>query len=179
MAHSLSAEAKQIIIKQALSSNSKSMREIALANNIGCSTLHGWIQRFKLENKLEANPKSLSDTCMTQAERFKHLQATLGQEDVMVGAYCRKHGLYPHQLAQWEADFMTNTIPSKKHPQATAEVKALQAEIKNLKHIIQRKDKVLAETVALLVLKKRQPKFGGTARKINSCCRALQGNSTY
>jgi transposase-like protein len=161
MAQSLSAEAKQIIIKQALSSNSKSMREIALANNIGCSTLHGWIQRVKLENKREANPKNPSDTSMTQAERFKHLQATSGQEDVMVGAYCRKHGLYPHQLAQWEADFMTNTTPSKKHPQPTAEVKALHAEIKSLKHIILRKDKVLAETVALLVLKKKAAQIWG------------------
>jgi hypothetical protein len=33
-------------------------------------------------------------------ERYKHLKATFGETDVMVGAYCRQHGLYPHQLAQ-------------------------------------------------------------------------------
>jgi hypothetical protein len=69
----------------------------------------------------------------------------------VVGAYCRKHGLYPHQLTQWEAYFMTKNIPSKNSHQPTAEVKALQAESKSLKHIIPRNDKVLAETVALLV----------------------------
>jgi transposase-like protein len=159
MSNRLSAEAKQIIIKKVVSGNGQSMREIALANNIGCSTLHGWVQRFKSENKFEINSKSPSD--ITQAERFKHLQATLGQEDVMVGAYCRQHGLYPHQLTQWEADFMTKTIPSKTHHQPTAEIKALQAEIKSLKHIILRKDKVLAETVALLVLKKKAAQIWG------------------
>jgi transposase len=86
----------------------------------------------------------------------------------MVGAYCRQNGLHPHQLAQWEADFMTTPIHPKKH-QSNAELKKLRAENKQLKHTIARKDKVLAETVALLILKKKQPKFGGKARKINSC----------
>lgn len=161
MAHSLSTEAKQLLIKKALSSNGQSIREIALANNIGRSTLHDWVQRYKLVNKLEISPKSPSDSSTTQAERFKHLQATFGQEDVMVGAYCRQHGIYPHQLTQWEADFMTNTIPSKKDPQSTAEVKELHAEIKSLKNIILRKDKVLAEAVALLVLKKKAAQIWG------------------
>jgi transposase-like protein len=159
MSARLSEEAKQIIIKKVVCGDGQSMREIALANNIGCSTLHGWVQKFKAENKLEVNPKSPSDT--TQAERFKHLQITLGQEDVMVGAYCRKHGLYPHQLKQWESDFMTKTLSSKNPNQSSAEVKALQTEIKNLKHIILRKDKVLAETVALLILKKKAAQIWG------------------
>jgi transposase-like protein len=37
------------------------MREIALANNIGCSTLHSWVQQFKSKNKLEVTPKRPSE----------------------------------------------------------------------------------------------------------------------
>ena len=150
----LSDEAKLVIIKKALSNNGQTMTEIARTNNIGCSTLSKWVQRYKSENNVEANKKDTTNLSTTLAERFKHLQATLGQDDVIVGAYCRKHGLYPHQLTQWEADFMTQN-PSLKQSQLTSEFKALQAENKNLKQIILRKDKVLAETIALLVLKKK------------------------
>jgi transposase-like protein len=156
----LSEEAKQVIIKKVLSDNGQTMTEIALANNIGKSTLSEWVQRFKIENNIEPNLKSQSDESRTLVERFKHLQATFGQKDDMVGAYCRKHGLYPHQLTQWEADFMTKTIPEKQRS-GTAEVKALHAEINSLKNIILRKDKVLAETVALLVLKKKAAQIWG------------------
>ncbi len=155
-----SAEAKQVIIKKVLSDNGQTMTEIALAHNIGCSTLSEWVKRFKSENRYETKPTSAAHASLTLAERFKHLQATYGQDDVMIGAYCRTHGLYPHQLTQWEADFMTSPILEKQSPYR-AEVKALHAEIKSLKHLLLRKDKVLAETVALLVLKKKAAHIWG------------------
>lgn len=160
MAHILSVEAKEAIIKKVLSCNGQTMKEIASLHNVGYSTLHQWVARFKLENSLEAEQKSSASSPATLLERFKHLQATFGQEDVIVGAYCRKHGLYPHQLTQWEADFMIKPI-HQKDPKQAAEVKALQTEIKSLKQMLLRKDKVLAETVALLILKKKATQIWG------------------
>lgn len=49
----------------------------------------------------------------------------------------------------------------QKHPQQGAEIKALRAENKELKHLLLRKDRVLAETVALLVLKKKAAHIWG------------------
>jgi transposase-like protein len=154
----ISAEAKQTIIKKVLSKSGQTISEIALENNIGLSTLNKWVKYFKAT---ETNQSiAVNTSAITLAERFKHLKATFGQESVMVGAYCRKHGLYPHQLTQWETDFMTSPVHPK-HLQANAEVKGLRAEIKALNHIIARKDKVLAETVALLVLKKKAAQIWG------------------
>jgi transposase-like protein len=155
----LSAEAKQAIVKQALASNGQSMHEIASINNIGYSTLTKWVKRYTSANPISDNQKS-TDTPITLTERFKHLQVTVGQDDVTVGAYCRKHGLYRHQLAQWEAQFMTNKI-SPKAQQNAAELKALRVEVKTLKKLLLQKDKVLAETVALLVLKKKAAQIWG------------------
>lgn len=160
----LSKTAKQEVIKKVLSGNGQTMTEIALAHNIGCSTLSKWVSRFKSENKVEVRQKSKSDLSTTQSERFKHLQATVGQEDVIVGAYCRKHGLYPHQLMQWEAEFMSKGSPSK-NSQPNTEIKELRAENKALKQIIARKDKVLAETVALLILKKKAAQIWGESEE--------------
>lgn len=158
----ISEAGKQAIVKKALTRNGQTLHEIAESNNIGYSTLHRWIKTFSSEGKIIANHvKKISvNAPITPVERFRHLQATQGQESAKVGAYCREHGLYPHQLSQWEAEFMTTAIkPNKKQDQA--ELKGLRAEIKGLKQIIARKDKVLAETVALLVLKKKAAQIWG------------------
>jgi len=160
----ISEEAKLEIIRKALERSGQTISELAIANNIGCSTLNKWIKRFKAENSGGVPQGSHSEISLTSAERFKHLQAIHGQESGMVSAYCRQHGLYPHQLMQWEADFMNNTIKSK-DLKLNAEVKELRAQVKMLNRMIARKDKVLAETVALLVLKKKAAQIWGESEE--------------
>ncbi|HEV2523534.1 MAG TPA: transposase [Gammaproteobacteria bacterium] len=160
----LSKEAKLAIINKVLCNNGQTTLEIAHANNVGHSTLKKWVKNFTSAEKIIDNQGTAAESLITRAERFKHLQATFGQESVIVGIYCRKNGLYPHQLTQWEADFMTTPIHSKKH-QSSAELKVLRAENKQLKHMIVRKDKVLAETVALLVLKKKAAQIWGESQE--------------
>src|SRR5476651_108227 len=93
--------AKEAIISKALNRGKQTLAQVAEANNVALGTLGGWL------NKHRALVKNTGKT-VDAGERYNHLKATFGQEDVMVGAYCRKHGLYPHQLAQWETEFMTN-----------------------------------------------------------------------
>ena len=162
MTHLLSSEAKEIIVKKVLSGE-QTMRKAAASNNIALSTLYEWVKRFKSESPLN-QPVNDSNKPATVAERFKHLQATAGQEDVIVGSYCRKHGLYPHQLIAWEKEFMTKDAPEKNR-QFSTEMKALRAENKSLKKTILRKDKALAETVALLVLKKKATQIWGDSEE--------------
>lgn len=147
---------KEAIIKKALNRGAQTLEEIALANNIGLSTLGRWLRDSRSSNQISA-PKA--GELVDSGERYKHLKATFGQDDVMIGTYCRKHGLYPYQLAQWEIEFMTSTPVIKVAPKV--EIKALQTEIKGLKKIIMRKDKVLAETMALLILKKKAAQIWG------------------
>lgn len=149
--------AKEAIIKKALTRGDKSLAEIASANHVCTDTLRRWMRDSKLPPK---DSSKRVDGIMGSGERFKHLKATFGQGGVVIGAYCRKHGLYPHQLTQWEAEFMTNNAPISKQ-QPNAEIKALQAEVSGLKKTILRKDKVLAETMALLILKKKATQIWG------------------
>jgi transposase-like protein len=157
----VSEKTKQAIIKKALCRNGQTLTEIARANNLAISTLSTWLKKAAKTGEEEVVIKSTAaKASLSLAERFKHLLATSGQEDAIISAYCRKHGLYPHQLTQWEADFMTSTAKPEKHKN-NSELKELRAENKALKHIISRKDKVLAETVALLVLKKKATQIWG------------------
>lgn len=153
----LEETAKEAIIQKALTRGDKSLADIASANNVSTVTLRRWVRDTKLPPKSGSKPV---DGIVGSGERFKHLKATFGQGGVVIGAYCRKHGLYPHQLTQWEAEFMTNSAPISKQ-QPNAEIKALQAEVSGLKKTILRKDKVLAETMALLILKKKATQIWG------------------
>lgn len=160
----VSEKTKQAIIKKALCRNGQTLTEIARANNIATSTLSTWLKKAANIGGEDVIKSIAGKASLSLAERFKHLLATSGQEDAIISAYCRKHGLYPHQLTQWEADFMTATTQPEKH-QKNAELKELRAENKALKHIISRKDKVLAETVALLVLKKKADQIWGESEE--------------
>ena len=55
---------------------------------------------------------------------------------------------------------MSDSPPVTKQ-QPSLEIKALQIEVKDLKKIIMLKDKVLAETMALLILKKKAAQIWG------------------
>ena len=89
----LSEEAKLFIINKVLRNNGKKILEIEHANNIGHSTLKKWVKNFKSAEKISDNQKTAAESLLTRAERVKQLQATFGQEYVMVGAYCRQNGL--------------------------------------------------------------------------------------
>lgn len=75
-------------------------------------------------------------------------------DEEALNRYCREQGVYPHHVKQWTLDFVNGRAQSA--PVASgAEVKTLKAENKALKKELNRKDKALAETAALLVLQKK------------------------
>ena len=70
-------------------------------------------------------------------------------------AWCREHGVFPAELEKWRARATTALAEPEEiraSPQAT---RADKKRIKELERELQRKDKALAETAALLVLSKK------------------------
>jgi len=78
--------------------------------------------------------------------------AALGEEET--SEYCRKQGVYPHHVNQWQLDFANGNSSSEK-ANSRHEMKNLKNENKELRKELNRKDKALAETAALLVLQKK------------------------
>ena len=153
--HQISEQAKKSIIDKGLSKKGKELIELASLHNIGCSTLRTWISNYKSSMAGTANShKSSSKIQFTPTERFQHLLATSTLDEIALGAYCREHGFYSFQLEQWKNEFMSKD-ENKKQQDQQVELKTLRAEIKLLKQDLLRKDRALAETTALLVLKKK------------------------
>jgi transposase len=146
----LSQEARQMIVEKVLTDKSKTVKEWSQQHNIGYSTLQKWLQRYR---NGKPSTKGIA-SALTPSERFEHLLMTATLDETAVGVYCRKQGLYSHQLRQWKDEFMAKNNEQKNNQQQS-ELKALRAENKLLKQDLRRKEKALAETTALLVLKKK------------------------
>lgn len=153
-------------VEKALKRSSEiSLTEMAKTLGISRSTLQRWITQSKnhqLEN-ISANTLSLDPT-MTETEkrpqdwsleeRLKLIirMDSLSEEDC--NQQCRTEGVFPHHVNEWKQQFITGSVLlSESKKQVT--VKSLRNEIKELNKDLNRKNKALAETAALLILKKK------------------------
>ncbi len=87
-------------------------------------------------------------------ERYGALLETASLPEEELGRWCREHGVHSHQLDRWGHDAMAGTS-GQAGVAKQAETRRLREENRTLKKELRRKDKALAETAALLVLKKK------------------------
>jgi hypothetical protein len=80
---------------------------------------------------------------------------TASMDEAARGAWCRKSGVYPQELAAWR-ESATQALAEPQDARATVQqTRADKRRIKELERELLRKDRALAETTALLVLSKK------------------------
>ncbi len=144
-------------VEKALSrSSDRTLKQIADNLGIGYSTLQTWIRlakKNKLEKPQDPMTKEKSPQDWSKTQRLESIMLTYQMTEEDVSKYCREHGLYPHHIAEWKAEFISNTEESKSA--SRQEIKHLKQENKQLQKDLNRKNKALSETAALLVLSKK------------------------
>ena len=156
----ISVETKESIVKQALEKRGRNLSEIAAHNNVGYSTLQKWLRAVREGRSLSCRFTGNNESKISRREQLNHLLQTAALDEMGLGAYCRKHGIYSHQLTSWKEYFMSNSEQDKLRNQLE-ELKKLKTENKALKQDLRRKEKALAEASALLVLKKKADSIWG------------------
>ena len=86
--------------------------------------------------------------------KFKAVIETAVMTEEQIAEYCRRNGLYTTHLQDWKQRCLESMKLSANTP-SNAEVQHLKAELKKVQKDLNRKDKALAETSALLILKKK------------------------
>lgn len=152
-------------VEKALSrSDQTTLKEISGSLGVGDSTLQKWIVKAR-NHEYEPVPGTefKSVEAMSQEKRPQDwspeekmtlisLCGVLGDDEV--SRLCRERGLYPHHIKQWKQDFIGGVLTNQPS-RASSETKDLRLENSALKKELNRKDKALAETAALLVLQKK------------------------
>jgi transposase-like protein len=82
--------------------------------------------------------------------------------ELELGEYCREKGLYPEQMKQWKAEFISSLKGvSVSNEQEKTQGKDDKKRINHLEKELRRKEKALAEAAALLILGKKLQAFYG------------------
>jgi transposase-like protein len=150
-----STEQKQWAIKQLQAPINRTVAEVAGRTGITEVSLRTWLAASRAEaGQSEVEGK------WSSAEKFRVVLETAPLSQEEVAQYCRGRSILPEQLQQWrQACEQANggTVPSQERGGGAAEQR-----IRSLERELKRKTEALAETAALLVLRKKADAIWGT-----------------
>jgi len=148
-----SEEFKASIIARLLPPNNARVPELAKETGIPKDTLYTWRLKYRGAQGCEAS-EVVQPGQHSAEEKLAIVIETASLNEVELGEYCRRKGLYPEQIAGWKSAIvqgLTKT-PSKAERE---QVQKQSRTIKQLEKELHRKEKALAEAAALLVLQKK------------------------
>ncbi len=133
----------------------KPLKELAQEEGISEATLYNWRKAARAEGRLLPDGDT-TPAGWCSADKFAAVVETAALNEAQLSAYCRERGLYPEQLQKWrEACEQANDWDRTQ----TRRVKEMRREderrIQELERELREKEKALAETAALLVLRKK------------------------
>jgi len=151
---------KESVIKK-IEESEKSIPQIAEELSISKSTIYQWMRN----NNKKSDTPSTNDkpsTKWSSKDKFHIVLETYTLTEEELSAYCRRKGLYVDEVRSWrEQCLRANTVTSKDPKDIEDELKADKQRIKVLERELRIKEKALAETAALLVLRKKAQAIWG------------------
>jgi transposase len=142
---------KASIIARMLPPNDVSVPELVQETRIPKDTLYTW-RRNAQKGGTPAQEKSTNG--LSSEEKFNAVLETAALNEVELGEYCRRKGLFPQQISAWREICTQAHAPVA--PQADRKKLRNQTrQIKQLETELRRKEKALAEAAALLILQKK------------------------
>ena len=156
-----SPERKEAVLKKMLAPNHRSIRELAEEEGISEATLYSWRKVARSQGRLlpdmDATPEG-----WTSQDKFAAVMETAALSEAELAEYCRRRGLYPAQIRAWRAACeQANDWDSAQARRLKAARKDDGQRIKSLERELRQKEKALAETAALLVLRKKAEAIWG------------------
>ena len=153
-------EQKTSLIERMLPPQAVPVPQLSQETGIPKDTLYGWRRQACRARGLPLMGSPNPPERWSSSEKFTMVVETAALNETQRGEYCRKRGLYPEQLQRWrERCERANGDP--KAQRAAAETHTATPRIRELERELRRKDKALAETAALLVLRKKAEAIWG------------------
>jgi transposase-like protein len=150
-----SDELKDALLRRMLPPNNESINKIAREEGISEQTLRNWRDKARAEGIAAPGKDAVADEWSTQ-DKFLIVVETATMSETELAEYARKKGLYVEQIMAWrDACMNANGGIAQEAARLNKELKAAERANKELQKELNRKEKALAETAALLVLRKK------------------------
>jgi len=135
----------------------------ALSQEYGVTegTLYAW-RKEALESGMAAPGNGRNAEAWTSKAKFAVVLEAASLAEAELGEYCRAKGLYPEQVRGWRSVCESAMEPAASATGSMAAArKNDQKRIRELEKDLRRKERALAETAALLVLRKKAAAIWG------------------
>jgi transposase len=148
-------ERKEALLKRILPPLNTPLSVISKETGISLSTLNTWKRKARDGNK-KVSQGFTPGKELSSRERFLVVMETYSMPEIKLSEYCRTKGLYVEQVKQWrETCMIANGQEHEISKHLRVELQEDKKKIKILEKELNRKEKALAETAALLVLRKK------------------------
>jgi hypothetical protein len=156
-----SPERKAALLKMLLPPLNLTMAEVSRREGVSEMSLSNWRKKVSSEGSAVPEDKPLPDNWSAEA-RFAVVLETAGLSQLELGEYCRRKGLYPEHVSAWRQACITGQQSVQNQQKVDREQSRKDKKrIQQLERELLRKDKALAETAALLVLRKKLNDYWG------------------
>lgn len=155
MSKRYSDEFKESVIKKMMPPNPKSVPQLCSETGVSDVTLYKWRKSYRNKGVVVPGDKSKPEN-WTAGDKLAVVIETASFNEVQLSEYCRSKGLYKEQIAQWKIEALSGYERSTQVKKAQSlHRREDKQKIKKLERELNRKEKALAETAALLVLSKK------------------------
>jgi transposase len=155
---SYTKECKEKIIKSLQPPENRTVPQVAKEKNIPVNTIYTWVSKARKEGKMIPNSSPSNEIKWRKEDKFRILMETYTLNEEELSIYCREHGLYTTDVKRWRK-ILENSLETNNY--SSPELKAEKEKNKKLEKELKYKEKALAETAALLVLRKKTDAIWG------------------
>jgi transposase len=152
---------KYSIVKKMMPPENQSVSQIARETGLSEATLHKWKKQARAKSLPMPGGEQETERWSTQ-DKFLIVMETSSLSEIELAEYCRSKGLYVEQVLAWkDACMQANGGVAQEASRLQKELRQKDKEVKKLERELRRKEAALAETAALLVLRKKAQAIWG------------------
>ena len=149
---------KNNVLKKVLPPENRPIADVCKETGVSGQTIRNWLKLLKNDN-LNASDGEISPEYRHPSEKMTLLLEGRSIDPEKLGEWLRKNGLHTEHLSLWEQELRDKI--SDKDMNDKQKYNELKKKYKILEKELLRKEKALAETAALLVLKKKADSIWG------------------
>lgn len=156
-----SKERRAAVLAKMLPPDSVPIATLSRREGISEATLYQWRRAARAQGRLAPDAGD-APAGWTSRDKFAAVVETAPLNAEALAAYCRERGLYPEQIAAWRtACERANDWAEQTAAEQARKSRGDQKRLKELERDLARKEKALAETAALLTLRKKAAAIWG------------------
>lgn len=147
-------EEKEALVTRMLPPENCSPTDLSIETGISTSTLATW--KSKATGGTASKKQVKSKNKISSKEKFIIVMETYTLSEIELSKYCRENGYYVEEVKKWRSSCVAANDGLKQNStEILVELNEEKKKTKELSKELRIKDKALAETTALLVLRKK------------------------